>query len=72
MYYFQIWEASCNIWVVSSINTRDEQCVNWNEMYWETYLSDETNTQAVISLVFGQNAIEWHEIMTKRSNWSNS
>ncbi len=23
---------------------------NWNEMYWETYLSDQTNTQTVISL----------------------
>ncbi len=23
---------------------------HWNEMYWETYLSDQTNTQTVISL----------------------
>ncbi len=22
----------------------------WNEMYWETYLSDQTNIQTVISL----------------------
>ncbi len=30
---------------------------HWNEMYWETYLSDQTNTQTVISLqTLGQNA----------------
>ncbi len=23
---------------------------HWNEMYWETYLSNQTNTQTVISL----------------------
>ncbi len=30
-----------------------------NEMYWQTYLSDQTNTQTVISLkLFGQNGID--------------
>ncbi len=35
---------------------------HWNEMYWETYLSDQTNTQTFMSLKrktgFGQNGID--------------
>ncbi len=43
----------------SSINTTLQQCAS--EMYWETYLSEKTNTQTVISLKtwgFGQNGID--------------
>ncbi len=47
---FQIWQASCHIWVISSINTRGQQCATEMKCIWETFLSDQTNTQTVISL----------------------
>ncbi len=58
MLYFQIWLASCHVWVISSINKRAAMC-HWNEMYWETYMSGQINIQTVISFIsVGQNGIE--------------
>ncbi len=39
-----MWQASCHIWVICSIHTRGQQ------IYWKTYLSDQTNTLTVIIL----------------------
>ncbi len=50
MQCFQIWQAFCHVWVISSINTRGQQCATEIKMYRETYVSDKTNTQTVISL----------------------
>ncbi len=49
---------------------------HWNEMYWETYLSDQTNTQTVISLetimnfwtnLYRSNMKEWSKSQTSQT-----